>query len=178
MAEVATAAKDGTLTTAGWPRPIIDGFPIPWVSPVENLGKTDPDRILETKERSLCQVCGEPFSDSEDELVVVFVDGGPKSQKPLGSVDLEKVLCRAMDDAVMHLRCAKLAAGRCPCLRRLREEKRFMALVGSVSEVKEYDTDEEERDPERRATFTFLALDGSAATEFDVGALPCKAQTT
>lgn len=156
-----------TLTSAGWPRPIIGRFPIPWVSPAENLGTTDGDRILATKDEALCQVCGVAFED--DEQVVVFVTA--ETKRSHANVDLSKVMCRATDDAVMHPRCAKLAAGRCPKLRSLQEEGRFQAYGGSIDAVDEYDAPKEEHDPERRATYTFLALKGSAASPFEIGAL-------
>jgi hypothetical protein len=156
----------GTLTEAGWPRPIIDGWPIPWVSPVENLGTTSGERILATKEDALCQVCGVAFED--DIEVVVFVTA--ESQAANAEVDLDDVLCRATDDAVMHPRCARLAAGRCPKLRSVQDEGRFMAFIGPISAVQEYDAPEEEHDPQRRATYTFLAMQGSAASPFAIGA--------
>ena len=154
-----------TLTAPGWPRPIIDGWPIPWVSPAENLGTTSGERILATKEKALCQVCGVAFED--DAEVVVFVTS--ETSRKHAEVDLAEVLCRATDDAVMHPRCAKLAAGRCPRLREVQDEGRFMAFTGPISAVQEYDAPEEEHDPERKATYTYLALKGSAATPFDFG---------
>jgi hypothetical protein len=153
----------GTLTEAGWPRPIIGGWPIPWVSPVENLGTTSGERILETKEKALCQVCGVPFED--DMQAVVFVTA--ESRKSHRQVDLAEVLCRAADDAVMHPRCAKLAAGRCPRLRQIQDEGRFIAYIGPISDVQEYEAPKEEHDPDRRATYTYLALKGSAASPFN-----------
>jgi hypothetical protein len=161
---VTTEAEAYTLTQAGWPRPIIDGFPIPWVSPAEALGITNGDRILATKADRLCQVCGGPL-DSES---VVFVDGGRKSKRRHADVDFTEVLCRAMDDAVMHPRCARLAAGRCPRLRQLQREERFMAYIGPTSKIGEYDADESEHDPERPQTLTFMALEGTAARIFDL----------
>ncbi len=155
-----------TLTEAGWPRPIIGGFPIPWVSPAENLGTTNGDRILSTKADLLCQVCGDPLAPDGES--VVFVDGGRKSKRRHADIDFAEVLCRAMDDAVMHPRCARLAAGRCPRLLKLQHEERFMAYIGPTSKIDEYDADESEHDPERRATFTFMALDGSSARVFDL----------
>jgi hypothetical protein len=157
-----------TLTAAGWPRPIIDGWPVPWVSPAENLGTTSGERILATKEDALCQVCGIPFED--DDEVVVFVTAEARSRHE--EVDLQEVLCRATDDAVMHPRCAKLAAGRCPKLRRVQAEGRFIAFIGPISAVQEYEAPEEEHDPERKATYTFLAMQGEAATRFEIGTEP------
>jgi hypothetical protein len=155
-----------TLTDAGYPRPIIEGYPIPWVSPAENLGTTNGDRILATKEQGLCQVCGLAFASEEE--VVVFVTAETKESH--ASVDLSTALCRATDDAVMHPRCAKLAAGRCPKLQEVQEEGRFSAYQGPVEAVQEYDAPEEEHDPARRATYTFVALKGSAARSIDIGA--------
>lgn len=155
-----------TLTEAGWPRPIIGGFPIPWVSPAEDLGITNGDRMLTMKADGLCQVCGEPLDKASES--VVFVDGGRKSRRRHADTDFAEVLCRAMDDAVMHPRCARLAAGRCPRLRRLQHEERFMAYIGPTSKIDEYDADESEHDPERPQTFTFMALEGTAARIFDL----------
>lgn len=153
-----------TLTDAGWPRPIIGGFPIPWVSPAENLGTTNGDRILATKGDLLCQVCGVQL-DAES---VVFVDGGRASKRRHRDTDFATVLCRAMDDAVMHPRCARLAVGRCPRLQKLQREERFMAYIGPTSKIEEYDAPESEHDPDRRATLTFMALDGPASRVFDL----------
>lgn len=162
---MSATAEAYTLTEAGWPRPILGGLPIPWVSPVENLGTTNGDRILATKADLLCQVCGDQL-DSDGESVV-FVHRGRKSNRPYRDTDLTETLCRAMDDAVMHPRCAQLAAGRCPRLRKLQREERFMAFIGPTAKIDEYDADESEYDPDRRATLTFMALDGPAARVFD-----------
>jgi hypothetical protein len=105
-----------TLTEGGWPRPIINGWPIPWVTPSEDLRQTDPDRMAEVVERGLCEVCGEPAA--KDELVYLLVNlaNGPIPD------DLSTKVVQAMDNAVMHERCMRLAVGRCPCLRKLRTE--------------------------------------------------------
>lgn len=155
------------LTDRGWPRPRIGGFPIPWAALPDNLGKTDGDRIIATKAYLLCQVCGFGFETPES-TAVVFLDGGLKSKKPYTSVVLPEVLCRAMDDAIMHPRCARLSAGSCPRLKKLREEERFFAFSGPVDAIDEYDAPEAERDPERMATMTYVALDGARAAVFDI----------
>lgn len=103
-----------TLTDSGWPRPVIGNWPIPWVTPAEDLKQVDPDRMSEVVERGLCQVCGDPAEKDEPIYVLVNLENGPAPE------DLSAKTVQAMDNAVMHERCMRLAIARCPCLRRLR----------------------------------------------------------
>lgn len=99
-----------TYTDVGWPRPIIGGWPIPWVTPAENLKQTDPDRMTEVVDYALCQVCGLGHNPMSFVYFFVNLEVGPIPD------DLEDKVVQTMDNAVMHERCMKLATGRCPAL--------------------------------------------------------------
>lgn len=156
------------LSPPGWPRPRRDGYPIPWVAIPDNLGRTDGARFIATKRDLLCQVCGEAH-DKHDE-VVVFVGTGleSKSGKAVDPTRPGDVLIRCLDDAIMHERCARLAAGSCPALKAKRERGEFFAFIGPLFAVVQLGVPLEERDPERIGRNTFLALEGDHARPFDV----------
>jgi hypothetical protein len=102
-----------TYTDVGWPRPIIGGWPIPWVTPAENLKQTDPDRMSLVVEYALCQVCGLGHNPMGFVYFFVNLEVGPIP------INLEDKIVQAMDNAVLHESCMKLAVGRCPALRDL-----------------------------------------------------------
>lgn len=110
------------LTDAGWPRPVIDGWPIPWVSPPEDLSFTDGDRLLAVIAGKLCQVCGLGHQPGDRIIVYVSADNEGTGR----DVDLADQTVFAMDNAILHDRCARLALARCPALR---EMKRNGALI-------------------------------------------------
>ena len=101
------------LTERGWPRPIIGGWPIAWVTPPDALSKTNPDRHGEVIVKKLCQVCGEGHGPNDIAYVLV-------KDKPLPDADISWAWAQAMDDGVLHERCLRLAVGRCPKLKALR----------------------------------------------------------
>lgn len=121
-----------TLTDAGWPRPRSDetsatpGMPVPWVAPQEHLGEMNEGRRLATLGGAICNVCGEGYrSDEVAYGFTCFSFNGEKmmrDQIPLsyGDVitDLKPIADSAaltfLDSAVMHWRCARLAATMCP----------------------------------------------------------------
>lgn len=113
----------GELTEAGWPRPIVDGLPIAWISLPDALGQTDPDRHRTSVLERICQVCGEGHEpDGEIWLMV----NEPRREELPEPRDGKEAL--AMDDALLHPRCAKLALGRCPGLKELRDQDRLTVL--------------------------------------------------
>ncbi len=101
------------LTRAGWPRPVINGLPIPWVSPINNLASMSAARAAACASGAICAVCGGDYQDGEAAYVLVRSEGL--------APDLSTTNIRAMDNGVLHQRCLKLALKRCPELRRLRQ---------------------------------------------------------
>jgi hypothetical protein len=138
------------LTPKGWPRPRRrdkhgKSWPAPWITRVPDFASMDRDRGLRSIEQRLCQVCGEGHDPGAD--VVIFLDGtlrDSKTYEPIGVVSMsthdwpegiETVVLRALDQAIMHDRCAKLAAGACPQLRKMRDEDRLFAFAGPVESI-------------------------------------------
>jgi hypothetical protein len=117
------------LTERGWPRPRIGGYPIPWISLPDDLGKTSVERREQVIRELRCQVCGEGHED--DDEIVTF------SRKQLDGRlwPSDEGFVLPMDDAIMHERCARLAAGSCPALKTLREEDRLLAFTAPFSAV-------------------------------------------
>lgn len=101
------------LTSAGWPRPIVDGWPVPWVSPSEELAVMDSGREAAAASGSICAVCGGDYLDDVKAYSVV--------RKSIG-VDLSAVEVQPMDNGIMHKRCLQLALAKCPRLRELSAE--------------------------------------------------------
>ena len=69
--------EDLTLTDRGWPRPVVNGWPIPWISPAEHLNRIDPERHTETVECALCHVCGEVPEKEEWVYLLINLDTSP-----------------------------------------------------------------------------------------------------
>lgn len=145
-----------TWTDRGWPRPIINGWPIPWVSPAEELKRTDPDRMSEVVEWAKCQVCG--LSHKPWEIVYFLVNRDITGETPS---NLEGKVIQAMDQAVMHERCMKLATGRCPVLCNLRGREALVLYAAYWRDVKIYDVPEEHRAEEDSSQI--LGVDGKKA---------------
>lgn len=110
---------DDDLTDAGWPRPIVDGWPVPWVSPKHELSRMHDARAAASATGAVCAVCGLGYQDGETAYVLVKADAppGPDDQA-----------AQAMDNAIMHERCARLAVAVCPKLKRLRSDGRLRVL--------------------------------------------------
>lgn len=114
-----------TLTSAGWPRPRVDGLPVPWVAPTHNLGEVNAGRRTATCSGAICQVCGEGFAVGDDAygFSVITHNDVEVAPLPLEFGDLlsdlvgESDLVSFLDGAVMHFRCAKLTARMCPHVR-------------------------------------------------------------
>lgn len=146
--------RSGTFTDRGWPRPIVDGWPIPWVSPTEHLGRTHPDRMKEVVDWAKCQVCGDCHKPWEVVYLLVNKDltGEPPS-------NLEGKMLQAMDNAVMHERCVKLATGRCPALRQMRDDGKLILFAAYWRDIKIYDIPEDADDDS--AGEQVLGIDGT-----------------
>jgi hypothetical protein len=97
----------------GWPRPRNeDGLPVPWVSVPWDLGAMITDRAVRVRDEILCQVCAGEHGPDDD--VYLFV------KSPTVPSRSDVVAVQAMDDGILHERCALLARARCPELVRLR----------------------------------------------------------
>lgn len=119
-----------TLTRAGWPRPVIGGWPIPWVSPAENLAEMQGARLLAAASGAICAVCGCDYA--EDEVAFALVKESELPESPDG------MEVQAMDGAIMHERCLRLAVGRCPRLRALRDagELQLVRTTGNIADAR------------------------------------------
>lgn len=102
------------LTRTGWPRPVVGGLPIPWVSPSDDLATMNGARAIACSSGAVCAVCGEGYE--EDETAYAFV-----KEKSLPD-DLGVGAIRAMDNGILHQRCARLALAVCPKLKSLVRE--------------------------------------------------------
>lgn len=123
---------DYTLSGAGWPRPLAPegtkdaGLPVPWVAPAQNLSTVNEGRQMATVSGSVCQVCGLGYAYGDDAYGFTSLsdpDGTPRTDLPiehgdalsdLPGMDPELDWVGFLDGAVMHLRCARLAAVMCP----------------------------------------------------------------
>lgn len=123
---------DYRLTGAGWPRPLAPvgtkdaGYPVPWVAPVTNLSHVNEGRAMATASASICQVCGLGYDYGDDAYGFTALgdpDGSPRTDLPieygdalvdLPGMDPQVDWVGFLDGAVMHDRCAKLAAVMCP----------------------------------------------------------------
>jgi len=114
------------LTKAGWPRPIIDGWPIPWVSPSDDLSTMNPARERICADGKVCAVCGEENGGTSYILI--------RSNRP--PKDLSKVRAHAMDNGVLHRRCAALAIARCPELSRLQSNGLLQIVKCKTSDIR------------------------------------------
>lgn len=111
------------LSPAGWPRPRTpDGrFPIPWVTPIGNLGAKDRKRMLRVAGGWVCQVCGLRFAPDEKTYCVVNIGPDEPVRVPVGDCLPDGLGVHAMDHGLLHDRCLRLALAWCPELKRLRE---------------------------------------------------------
>lgn len=91
---------DEPVSGPGWPRPVLDGRPVPFLTPV-TAGHpwwtlTHGPRLLKCQNDWCCQVCGERLNPQAWVLVDAF-----------GAMD---------SDAALHERCLRLAVAACPHL--------------------------------------------------------------
>lgn len=151
VAEEVRQDRERRLTPAGWPRPKAPGpegaqLPVPWIVPPPEWASMDPERGILSVEDRLCQVCGDPLD--RDGEAVIFIDGMPRDAETyvelaigyeVGSDPecwaLDKIVLKARDQAILHDRCAKLAVGFCPFLKRAKEGGRLFAFIGPVASL-------------------------------------------
>lgn len=139
-----------TLTRTGWPRPIVNGLPIPWISPADSLATTNHYRHAACASGAVCAVCGEGYREEEEAFVVVNEANLPD--------DLTGGEVWAMDNGIMHRRCLHLALKMCPALvraqavgllkiirtignaaeTRLKDDKPHAVIDGALCEVVEF----------------------------------------
>lgn len=112
-----------TLTDPGWPRPNINGYPVPWVAPVENLGEVNDGRRLASTGGAVCQICGlgwtSPERDGEAYALVPMTSAARAALTPGEPISLvigERVVI-PLDGAILHWRCMRLTLAMCPHLR-------------------------------------------------------------
>ena len=111
------------------------GWPIPWIAVPYRLGMTYRTRRAKMLELGLCQVCGLGHEEGGEVLMLVN-----ESRVPDGDPAGFEVL--AMDDAIMHRRCYRLAVGRCPALRDLRRAGDLQAVVAPVEALSKFEDDQ------------------------------------
>lgn len=121
------------LTKTGWPRPIVGGLPIPWISPSDELSTVNPARSASCASGAVCGVCGEGFVDIE--VAWCFV------RKETVPYDMSDGWIRPMDNSVMHKRCAQLALKHCPKLKQLTADGNLaiIATGGNLCEIQPAD---------------------------------------
>lgn len=120
----AAREEDGQLTEAGWPRPRHNGWPIPWLSPKDNLAVTDSAREAACASGAVCAVCGLGFQADETALLLVNPPQGPNVGRFMpGDVisPADGGVITSIDNGVMHRRCTRLALAYCPKLVELLE---------------------------------------------------------
>lgn len=117
------------LTKTGWPRPIVGGLPIPWISPSDSLAQVNPARSAACASGAVCGVCGEGFEEIEVAWCFVRNETVPDN--------LSEGWIRPMDNSVMHKRCALLALKWCPKLKQLKADGNLaiIATGGNLCEV-------------------------------------------
>lgn len=118
-----------SLTKSGWPRPVVDGMPIPWVSPSDDLSSMNSARAAACASGAICAVCGEGFNTEEECFALVRAEEIPA---------FDRYLVQAMDNAFMHRRCVRLALNVCPKLKELHASGLLRAVqtVGNIARVK------------------------------------------
>lgn len=115
-----TAVDDYVLTESGWPRPRVNGLPVPWVAPTRNLGEVNEGRRVAGVGGGICQVCGRGFEIEDDAYMWTYLpkewvgplrpgDSMPRPEEPFRY--------SAVDGAVLHERCMKLTKAMCPHIR-------------------------------------------------------------
>lgn len=109
-----------TLTDPGWPRPNVNGVPIPWVAPAENLGEVSEGRRLASVGGSVCQVCGLSFAAPDWAYALVRVSPAAAAAlepgEPISLVIGDRIVI-PLDGAVLHWDCMRLTRASCPHVR-------------------------------------------------------------
>ena len=164
------------LTPAGWPRPRVDGWPIPWVSPPDNLAIMDSARHQAGCTGAVCAVCGEGYPGPVDAYILINT-----SETGLPPEDRSGTELTAMDNAVMHERCVRLALAWCPTLKALVEAGHLVVVRVPANkarpEMAEPDGVTGDGDPYVRAVYSgsdaeIVPLSELGVAGTDVGADP------
>ena len=121
------------LTHSGWPRPIIGGWPIPWVSPHSKLAVMSPTRTRRVLYNKLCQVCGKKHEKGS--LVYICVDG-KDSYLSAEAVAFHDRYVVPMDHGIMHERCFRLALARCPKLKEKKKEGELVCVSTQIENIR------------------------------------------
>lgn len=128
-----------TLTESGWPRPRnAAGFPVPWISPADDLAEKESGRQRKVAKGRTCQVCGQKLRSTC--IAFVSVDD-PVDMIPPGTALADDDGIHAMDHGLLHERCARLALAWCPELNRLRAEHRLAACRVPPGSIEAFGTD-------------------------------------
>lgn len=138
-----------TLTSAGWPRPRVDGWPVPWVSPADNLANMDPARYDACASGAICAVCGGDYPPGARGIALVLLDRAAGSPTPTVGSDLAGGDVLPMDNAVMHHRCVRLALAWCPELKRVLAAGELIAVDVPANSATVEVTDEDAAEGER-----------------------------
>lgn len=126
-------AEESKLTEVGWPRPVHNGWPVPWVSPKDELSVTDAQRLAEVMDQKLCQVCGKGHEPGTTVFICVNLSNEPEL-KDCDLTDSDNAAI-PMDQGVMHERCARLAVGRCPVLGALKAMGHLQVISALIEDV-------------------------------------------
>ena len=121
------------LTAKGWPRPIVEGKPVPWISPKYELSQMNRTRARHVVRDARCQVCGIPHETGADVFLCISTEGTEYTEVPPDAVAV-----RAMDLAILHERCARLAVARCPVLARLRSISHLQVFKTRLEHVERH----------------------------------------
>lgn len=115
------------LTPPGWPRPRFGVWPVPWVSPKNDLSKLDPDRLDEIRTNFICQVCGQ--GHKPDDTIYMICNGAMEGTDT--NVDLKEKVVLSMDQSILHKHCCQMSITLCPRLKRLKAEG-HMIIVSAL----------------------------------------------
>lgn len=137
---MSAVTTDGALTEAGWPRPRVGRWPVPWISPSLALSKMSPARYEACASGAVCAVCGLGHQETDRAIAIVRLEPG---QAPPSDLSAGTVL--PMDNAVMHRPCARLAVGTCPVLRQLRADGLLLLVEVTAHEAVVESADDDTR---------------------------------
>lgn len=130
--EVTNEVLYGSLTRSGWPRPVVNGWPIPWVSPARNLALMNPARVRRILYNKLCQVCGKKHAKGSTVFICLDAD---KSYLSTEGQEFHDSYAIPMDHGILHERCFKLAIAFCPLLKAKRASNQLLCLSASIEDI-------------------------------------------